>query len=68
MAKKRLGPEQVVTKLRQIEVLMGEGLGLQKAPQDWLATAGARNPYIERGSPWENGYNERLTASYAMSA
>ena len=31
MAKKRFGPEQVVTKLRQIEVLMGEGRSLQQA-------------------------------------
>jgi len=31
MAKKRLGPEQVVTKLRQIEVLIGEGRSLQQA-------------------------------------
>ena len=31
MAKKRFGPEQVVTKLRQIEVLMGEGQSLQQA-------------------------------------
>ena len=31
MAKKRFGSEQVVTKLRQIEVLMGEGQSLQQA-------------------------------------
>ena len=31
MAKKRFGSEQVVTKLRQIEVLMGEGRSLQQA-------------------------------------
>ena len=31
MAKKRFGSEQVVTKLRQIEVLMGEGQSLQWA-------------------------------------
>jgi len=31
MARKRFGPEQVVTKLRQIEVLMGEGRSLQQA-------------------------------------
>jgi len=30
MAKKRFDPEQVVTKLRQIEVLMGEGQSLQQ--------------------------------------
>ena len=31
MAKERFGSEQVVTKLRQIEVLMGEGQSLQQA-------------------------------------
>jgi len=31
MAKKRFGPEQVVSKLRQIEVLMGEGKSLRQA-------------------------------------
>lgn len=34
MAKKRFGPEQVVTKLRQIEVLMGEGKSLQQAVRE----------------------------------
>ena len=31
MAKKRFGPEQVLAKRRQIEVLMGEGRSLQQA-------------------------------------
>jgi len=31
MARKRFGPEQVVAKLRQIEMLMGEGRSLQQA-------------------------------------
>ncbi|MDH3282654.1 MAG: hypothetical protein OEQ39_23455 [Gammaproteobacteria bacterium] len=31
MAKKRFSPEQVVAKLRQIEVLMGDGKSLQQA-------------------------------------
>jgi len=30
MARKRFGPEQIVTKLRQIEVLIGEGRSLQQ--------------------------------------
>jgi len=30
MAKKRFGPEQIVTKRRQIEVLVGEGQSLQQ--------------------------------------
>lgn len=38
MAKKRFGPEQVVTKLRQIEVLMGEGRSLQQALREAAIT------------------------------
>jgi transposase-like protein len=34
MARKRLGPEQVVTKLRQIEVLIAEGKSLQQAVRE----------------------------------
>jgi putative transposase len=29
-----------------------------KAVQGWIAAVGARTAYIERGSPWENGYIE----------
>jgi putative transposase len=29
-----------------------------KAVQGWIAAIGARTAYIERGSPWENGYIE----------
>jgi len=28
------------------------------AVQEWIAAVGARTAYIERGSPWENGYVE----------
>jgi len=31
MAKERFSPEQMISKLRQIEVLMGEGQSLQQA-------------------------------------
>jgi hypothetical protein len=27
-----------------------------KALQEWIAVVGAKTAYIERGSPWENGY------------
>ena len=30
--------------------------------QDWIAAVGAKTAYIERGSPWENGYIERFNA------
>ena len=33
-----------------------------KAVQDWIAAVGARTAYIERGSPWENGYVESFNA------
>lgn len=56
--KEAIGLEQVVTKLRQMEVLMGEGRGLQQALREWLATVGAKTLYIERGSPWKSGYKE----------
>ena len=29
---------------------------LAKAVQEWIAVVGAKTAYIERGSPWENGY------------
>ncbi len=29
-----------------------------KAVQSWIAAVGAKTAYIERGSPWENGYIE----------
>ena len=28
------------------------------AVKDWIAAVGAKTAYIERGSPWENGYIE----------
>jgi len=34
MARKRFGPEQVVAKLRQIEVLIGEGRSLQQVVRE----------------------------------
>ena len=33
-----------------------------KAVQEWIAFAGAKTAYIERGSPWENGYIESFNA------
>ena len=31
--------------------------------QEWITAVGARTAYIERGSPWENGYIESFNAS-----
>jgi transposase InsO family protein len=35
---------------------------LAKAVQEWIAVAGAKTAYIERGSSWENGYIESFNA------
>jgi putative transposase len=34
-----------------------------KAVRAWLARVGVRTLFIEPGSPWENGYNERFNGS-----
>jgi putative transposase len=33
-----------------------------KAVREWIAAVGAKNAYIEPGSPWENGNIEALMA------
>jgi len=33
-----------------------------KAVQDWIGAVGAKTAYIERGSPWENGFIESFNA------
>jgi len=35
---------------------------LAKAVQEWIGVVGAKTAYIERGSPWENGYIESFNA------
>jgi putative transposase len=35
---------------------------IARAVQDWIAAVGARTAYIERGSPWENGFIESFNA------
>src|SRR3954469_2569578 len=32
------------------------------AVREWIAAVGAKTAYIERGSPWENGYSERFNS------
>jgi hypothetical protein len=36
--------------------------------QEWIAVVGAKTAYIERGSPWENGYIESFDAGTARAA
>jgi putative transposase len=33
-----------------------------KAVREWITAVGAKTAYIERGSPWENGYIESFNA------
>jgi transposase InsO family protein len=33
-----------------------------KAVRDWITAVGAKTAFIEPGSPWENGYRERLNS------
>jgi transposase InsO family protein len=33
-----------------------------EAVQEWIAAVGAKTAYIERSSPWENGYIESFNA------
>jgi transposase InsO family protein len=69
---KRHTAEEIVGKLRQIEVLCGQGKALAEAirairsdngPEfvaaalrEWIAAVGAKTAHIQPGSPWENGY------------
>ncbi len=32
------------------------------AVREWIAAVGAKTAYIERGSPWENGYCESFNS------
>jgi putative transposase len=35
-----------------------------KAVRDWIGAVGAKTTYIERGSPWENGFIESFNARF----
>ena len=63
MSGKREKPEDIVTKLRQIEVLQGQGMMIADAARQ-IAAVGAKTAYIEPGSPWENGYVESFNARF----
>jgi hypothetical protein len=34
--------------------------------QDWIGAVGAKTVYIERGSPWENGFIESFNARLGL--
>ena len=63
MPRKRHKPEEIVAKLRQVDVLVSQGQSVadavrSKAVQEWISAVGAKTAYIAPGSPWENGYVE----------
>ena len=39
-----------------------------QAIRDWLGRIGVKTLYIEPGSPWENGYNERFRCAALRGA
>jgi transposase InsO family protein len=41
---------------------------LEREQKDWIAAVGAKTAYIERGSPWENGYIESFNGKLRVSA
>jgi hypothetical protein len=51
-------------RLMQIIIEYGRWLGLGaiegEVLRDWIGAAGTKTAYIERGSPWENGFIERF--------
>jgi transposase-like protein len=81
MARKRYKPEEIVAKLRQVDVLVSQGQNRVDAIRQigvsevtyyrWRQEFGGlkteqvkrlKTAYIERGSPWENGYIESFNA------
>ena len=62
MSKKRRKPEEIVSKLLQVDVLASQGKTIAQAVEDWITVVGAKTAYITPGGPWENGYNESFNA------
>jgi len=38
-----------------------------RSVQDWIGAVGAKTAYIERGSPWENGFTRASTRGFATN-
>ena len=57
MANKRLKPEEIVSKLRQVEVLMGQANGWFSAfrPLVQCAANGSKEPEVTNAAPRPNG-------------
>ena len=69
--KRRLNSVDVIDVLTDLFLLRGPPAYVRsdngpefvaKAVQAWIAAVGAQTPYIEPGSPWENGYCESFNA------
>lgn len=41
---------------------------IAKAVREWIAAVGAKTPFIEPGSPWENGYCESFNSKLRAAA
>ena len=68
---RRLGSIDVIHALSDLFILRGVPGHIRsdngpefvaRAVQDWIRAVGARTAYIERGSPWENGFIESFNA------
>ena len=53
---KKYGPEEIIPKLCEAEVLMSQGTTQELAAKQ----IGVKTLFIEPGSPWENGYCESV--------
>lgn len=58
MGTKRHKPEDVIAKLRQVDVLVSQGQSVPEA----IRAVGSQTAYIAPGAPWENGYVESFNA------
>lgn len=67
MANRRHKPEEIVQKLRQVDVLVGQGMMRVDAIREVRITEQTyyrwrKQRAFEPGSPWENGYVESFNA------
>jgi putative transposase len=69
VARRRFSAHDVVEVLTELMIVHGvpEHIRSDQGPefvakvvQDWIGKVGAKTAYIEKGSPWENGYVERF--------
>ena len=70
---RRLNATSVIDALTDLFILRGVPTYIRsdngpefvaQAVRDWIAAVGSKTAYIERGSPWENGYCESFNARF----